>query len=439
LTRSLVILDRLPYPPIGGQQLRYRQAIEALRTLGPVTLLSLEAGAREAGPPPGCPPLVRLDPKPPHTFLYRWAKLLGPHGKKRLRARLTATWLRDLHRRVDAVIVAAAPDLVVVENPELVAFLPPLGTLGRPVVYDAHNVEKFLWRDLVALRHGLGDRPPREAFKGRILAGEAAVVAAADQVWVCSEEDARLLREAYPGSDAAVRVVPNAVDTAAFADIAAARGTAGTTSPTPRLLFTGNFGYAPNLEAGLALVRDLLPAVRVHRPEIGLVLCGRAPPESLAAAAGRAGGVEITGAVPDVRPWLAGAELFVVPLRHGGGTRLKILEALAAGLPVVSTLKGAEGLSLQDGCHFRLADTLEEMVAAVLWCLENRHAALEMARRGCQRVQELYSWDANAARVRDAVLVLPAATGGPAAPAPARPASCFAHGDAGDRARPAGG
>lgn len=426
MTRSLVILDRLPYPPIGGQQLRYRQTIEALQALGPVTILSLAAQGGEAPLPGGCPPVARIDPKPPRTLLYRGATLLGPHLKKAVRARLAAGWLRELHGRVEAAIAAAAPDLVVVENPELVESLPPPPWPGRALVYDAHNIEKLLWRDLVALRHGLGDRPPPAGFRERILGGEATIVAAADQIWVCSEEDARLLREAYPEAAAEARVVPNAIDTSAFAEIAQARPLVRPPGHAPRILFTGNLGNAPNLEAGLALVRDVLPAVRVHRPEVELVLCGREPPMALRAAAERAGGTLVTGEVPDVRPWFAACDLLVVPLRHGGGTRLKILEALAAGMPVVSTRKGAEGLALRDERHLRLADSIEAMVASVLWCLENRQAALEMARRGRERVLERYSWPANAARVREAVAALQAR----ARPATARPASCLAPSDA---------
>jgi glycosyltransferase involved in cell wall biosynthesis len=114
----------------------------------------------------------------------------------------------------------------------------------------------------------------------------------------------------------------------------------------------------------------------------------------------------VTGAVPDVGPWLAACDAVAVPLRHGGGTRIKILEALAAGCPVVSTRKGAEGLELEDHRHLRLADGADAMAAALLWCLAEPAAAGAMARRGGERVEKLYSWAANAARVRSAVAAL---------------------------------
>jgi glycosyltransferase involved in cell wall biosynthesis len=405
VTRSLVVIDQPPYPPLGGQQLRYRQAIEALAALGPVTLLSLWTG-EDAAPAAAGLSMVRVDPRTPRTRAYRWARYLGPRGKKTARAILTRWWLQTLRARVAALIDEAAPDVIVIENPELMNFLPPLAQPGRAIVYDAHNVEKVLWPDLVALRKGLGDKPPPARFRERILVGEAALVASADQVWVCSDADARLLGKVYPTARPTVHVVPNTVDTVAFDAIAQQRLAAGIPPRAPTLLFTGNFAYAPNVEAGLALILDLLPRIRASRPDVRLVLCGRQPPPGLAAAAARAGGTIVTGEVPDVRPWFAEAELFVVPLRHGGGTRLKILEAMAAGCPVVSTYKGAEGLDLQHGQHLRLADGMEAIAATVLECLQNQQAAIDMAMRGRERVIQLYSWQANNTRVRAAVTAL---------------------------------
>jgi glycosyltransferase involved in cell wall biosynthesis len=108
-----------------------------------------------------------------------------------------------------------------------------------------------------------------------------------------------------------------------------------------------------------------------------------------------------------MRPWLADADLFVTPLRHGGGTRLKILEALAAECPVVSSRKGAEGLDLQHERHLLLADDHEAFVAAVLAALANPGSAAAMARCGREHVIRHYSWDVSRARIKDAVSALP--------------------------------
>lgn len=400
--RSLVILDRLPYPPIGGQQLRYRQAIEALRGLGPVTLLLLARAAPEPAPD-AAPPWVRFEPEVSHGWLYRAGRWLGPRGKKAWRARLRARHLQGLRVQIAALLERTGPDLVLVENPELVACLPPLAAPGRRVVYDAHNVERILWGELAALRGRLGAGSGNAAFAQRILAGEAALVVAADQIWACSEEDAARFPAVYPGPLPEIWVVPNAVDTEAFAAVAQARAAGRPGGAPPVVLFTGNFGYAPNLEAARILLHEVRPRLLPEVPDLELVLCGRGPPPELRAMAAAEPSILVTGEVADARPWFARADVVAVPLRTGSGTRLKILEAMAAGCPVVSTRKGAEGLRLEPERHLLLADTPDELAAAVLRCLREPEAAGAMAARGREQVERLYSWRANAARVREAL------------------------------------
>jgi glycosyltransferase involved in cell wall biosynthesis len=411
MVTSVVVLDRLPYPPLGGQQLRYRQAIEALRRLGPVMLLLLSRDAPVGEAAAGQPHAVHLDPEVPHGRLYRWARLLGPRGKKAWRARLRDHYRERLRASIAALLERTQPDLVVVENPELMACLPPLAAAGRRVVYDAHNVERLLWGELVPLRARLGAGSFNPGFRERILGGEAALVASADQIWACSEEDARLFPVAYPGRLPEIRVVPNAVDTEAFAIVAAERA-GSVDGRAPVLLFTGNFGYAPNVEAARILLHELRPRLLASEPRLRIVLCGRQPPEELLTAAAADPTLTVTGEVPDARPWFARADAFVVPLRAGSGTRLKILEALAAACPVVSTPKGAEGLELAHGEHLLLAESEAELADAVRWCLRHREEALAMARRGRALVERLYSWHANAARVCEAVTSVPAASQG---------------------------
>lgn len=226
MTRSLVILDRLPYPPMGGQQLRYRQSIEALLALGRVTLLLL--GGRNAGGVPADLELVTAEPATDRSSAHRWAAVLGRCGKKAVRAQLQARHQARLRRHIGAVLERSAPELVLVANAELAGYLPPLAAPGRAVVYDAHNVEQHLRRDLAPLRAKLGDAPDSPRFSERILTGEAALAAAVDEVWVCSDDDAHRFGCAYPRSRARIRVVPNTVDTLSLGRIAQTR-----TAPRP--------------------------------------------------------------------------------------------------------------------------------------------------------------------------------------------------------------
>jgi glycosyltransferase involved in cell wall biosynthesis len=150
------------------------------------------------------------------------------------------------------------------------------------------------------------------------------------------------------------------------------------------------------------LLERVMPAVRSAEPSAGLVLVGRQPPEWLRRAAAECPGVELHADVPDVRPFLAGAGLLAVPLRVGGGSRLKILEALASGLPVVSTRVGAEGLELEAGRHLTVVESIDGMAAALVEAVRSPGRMREQAEAGRAAVVRRYDWDLLAERL-DAV------------------------------------
>mgnify|MGYP001165601755 CR=1 FL=1 len=131
-----------------------------------------------------------------------------------------------------------------------------------------------------------------------------------------------------------------------------------------------------------------------RRPGTRLAVVGRNPPPRLQALGGQSTGVTVTGSVEDVRPWLHGSKAAVVPLRAGSGTRLKIYEAMAAGLPVISTTVGAEGLDVADGENIRLADTAEAFAAACLEILESPQEAERLSRQALRHVTERCGWEA---------------------------------------------
>ena len=415
--RSCIVLDRIPDPPVGGQALRYRQALDALGALGEVRLLCLSRRPEHSRHYA----VKWLRPEPADSPWRHAAALLGPAVKRRFRDARRSRHLDRLRFDTGDAIAAMGCDLVLVASAELATYLPPPQTLAVPVIYDAHNVEKVLWGDLGALRASLLGPAAKTRFRDRILTGEAALMGGAQQVWACSNADADLLRATYPESSAEIRVVPNAIDTSRFADL---RRTVPTHAGPPILLLTGDFGYLPNLEAGLMLIGEILPLVRRAAPGCRLVLCGRHPPPAMRAAAAGDPAIIITGEVADVRPWLATCDVVVVPLRHGGGTRIKILEALAAGCPVVSTVKGAEGLEVDPDHHLLLADTAAAMAEAIVRCLREPVAAAAMGVRGQVLVEARYSWRANREVVHAAVGALLAAprqiaSATPTAPVPA--------------------
>lgn len=392
--RSLVITGEVPFPAVGGAALRTRQTIEALRRLGPVTLVEVADGTG-ATAVDGIT-AHRLDRRTPERGMHRLTRLLPRSARNGARERLRQRHEAGIGSRIAGIAVDGRIDLVVVEGCALAPFLPPRARLRGRLVYDAHNIEAPLWRDVLAIRAREGVSPPSARRAQAVIEGERRLVAEADQVWACSDADAELLRRTYAVAPPCI-IVPNGIDVAGFLARPSAAG--------PIVLYTANFEYAPNIEAARRLADAIFPRIRSEQASTRLVLCGRRPPPSVLAYGNRPG-ITVTGEVADVRPWLAEAAVALVPLRHGGGTRLKILEAFAAGTPVVSTAKGAEGLAVEDGEHLLLAETDAALAEASLRLIADPALGRRLAATARTLIEAEYSWDANAARIRLAVETL---------------------------------
>jgi glycosyltransferase involved in cell wall biosynthesis len=152
--------------------------------------------------------------------------------------------------------------------------------------------------------------------------------------------------------------------------------------------------WAPNIDGIDWFQREVLPLILRREPDCSIAIVGRTPPPAIRELEARYPGVQVTGTVPDVRPWLWGSKVSIVPLRVGGGTRLKIFEAMAAGAPVVSTTIGAEGLGVRDGDTIRLADSPEDFAAACIALLDDAAERERLRDRALQMVTEQYSWEA---------------------------------------------
>jgi glycosyltransferase involved in cell wall biosynthesis len=197
-----------------------------------------------------------------------------------------------------------------------------------------------------------------------------------------SEDDRLRLESIAPGIRATS--IPTGVDTKYFA-------------PTPnrerpgRLVFSGSMDWHPNEDAVLYFADAILPRIRAEVPDAALTVVGRNPTARLREVAERAG-IHVTGTVDDVRPSIDEAAVYVVPLRAGGGTRLKIFEALAMAKPVVSTTVGAEGLALESGRHFVAADDPETFAGAVVSLLRDPARRRALGTAGRDLVETYYSW-----------------------------------------------
>ena len=247
-----------------------------------------------------------------------------------------------------------------------------------PVVQHHHKLDTVLYD---SLRENEGPRRHFDLWKLRRLEAESA--RRYRHHVLCSTQDAEILRQRHGALDCAV--VPSGFDPDTFrpSDPPLAR-------EPDRLVFLGSMDYGPNVDGVLFFAREILPLVRARRPAVCFEIVGGNPPAEVRALAG--GGVHVTGRVPLVQPYLERAGALVVPLRIGGGTRLKIVEALALGTPVVATSVGAEGLGLVSGEHLDLADSAADFANAVVRLIEDRSRASNLARAGRAFVHERYRW-----------------------------------------------
>ena len=251
-----------------------------------------------------------------------------------------------------------------------------------PVVFFAHNVEHIIWKRLSQIDNSIWRRTLLQLEWRKMRRCEARTCAQSTLTLAVSEVDRNLLASTAPG--ASLRAVPTGVDTAYFTP-------SRKRESAVHLVFTGSMDWHPNEDAILHFADSILPRIRREIPDVSLTVVGRNPTPRLLARAAEIG-IQFTGTVDDVRPYIAKAALYVVPLRIGGGTRLKIFEALAMGKAVVSTTVGAEGLPVVPGEHIIQADDPDDFAGAVVSLLKDpaRRRALGLA--GRRLVETRYSW-----------------------------------------------
>jgi len=277
-----------------------------------------------------------------------------------------------------AELMSRSFDLILIEHSFMARFLPFLRQ-DVPKVLDMHNVHTLMaWRRAQEKSGSEKDDAVKEFERAQFF--ERTVCSACQLCLCCSDQDAEAARHFLNIEHS--RVIPNGVDTAMM--------TAGKAQVTPGyLLFTGMMNYEPNLEAVRYFVKEILPLIRAEVPYATFHIAGANPsPEVVALAAE---GVYIHASVPDMRPYFHQACVVVAPLLHGGGTRLKILDAAACGKPIVSTSVGAEGLNFANGRDLLLADSAPGFAQTVIGLLTNPDRQTELS-RWARRAAEAYDW-----------------------------------------------
>jgi glycosyltransferase involved in cell wall biosynthesis len=313
-------------------------------------------------------------------------------GSARLAVTLARSWLSPLPldllrwrvgplaRAVEHLLATRAFDLCLADVLFAVPNLPR--RLDVPLALLAHNVEHVIWRRLAETERSRWRRAVLDVEWRKVRAYELHACRRADVTLTVSDVDRAVLAAAAPG--AVVRSIPTGVDTAYFTPN-------GDHEAPGRVVFAGSMDWYPNEDAALHFMHAILPLVRREVAEASFQIVGRNPSRTLRAAAARAG-VEVTGTVPDIRPYLGSAAVCVVPLRVGSGTRLKIFEALAMGKAVVSTRVGAEGLPVVDGVHYVAAESPAEFAATVAALLRDPARRGTLGEAGRRLVEERYSW-----------------------------------------------
>lgn len=322
---------------------------------------------------------VRPAPVPARTKWAEAARLLGAA----LRAEPYVMYRRhawaESARVWEAELKAALPDVLYLDHLDALLYRAAAGTV--PAVIDLHNVYSLLARRTADEQTGPLKRTFLQGEARRLDRVERRAARECDALCAVSDAEARHFRSL---GAAAVYTVPNGVDCAALADLPTGR------SGPPVVMFLGTMSWGPNAAAARFLAREVLPALRAKVPGATLAVVGRDPPPDLLALNGTPG-VEVTGSVPDVKPYLLRASALAVPLDAGGGTRLKILEAFAAGLPVISTAVGAEGIAAEPGAHFVLAER-SGFADATAALLADASGSARMAAQARELARAVYDW-----------------------------------------------
>ncbi|MET0396653.1 MAG: glycosyltransferase [Longimicrobiaceae bacterium] len=385
--RLLFLCHKLPYPATSGARLRSFNVLRILARHFDVTALffyrsvehadenAVRDALRELGrfaeveafPTPQDHSRARMGADHLLSLVSQTVYTRRVYGSRPFRARL-AELLRT--RRFD---------LVHVDSLDLVGYLPLLSSL--PVVCTHHNVESALLE-----RRARSERSP---LLRRYIAMQAGLLREEERRWcprvalnvVVSEADHDGLREIAPGGR--YFVVPNGVDTSVF------RPAPG---PQEGIVFVGPYSWYPNRDAMEYFAAEILPLVRARRPDVPVRWVGRASDEVRRSFRDRYG-VELTGYVDEIQPYVQSAACYVVPLRVGGGTRLKIVDAWAMGKAMVSTSIGCEGLEARDGENILVRDTPEDFAAAVESVLADAELRRRLEEGARETAERVYDWD----------------------------------------------
>lgn len=386
--KILILPPQRPYPTHQGTTIRNFHLVAELAKRHRVSVLTFLEPDQPAnhGPLTDLCELIETVPVEPRSTLTRLRQLLTtrrPDMSWRL-------WSPRFNQRLIALLKEASFDVVQIEGIEMAPYLPTIRKFAPSarIIYDDHNAE---W--LLQYRNFTTDvkNPARWIAAAysfiqtqRLKKYERWVCRQADGVVAVSEADQAAIQQL--DSTLKITLVPNGVDPAEY-------------NAPPKeivpvdLVFTGKMDYRPNIDAMLWFAQEVLPKIQARRPHTTLAIVGQRPHARLDPIKSNPA-VTITGYVEDVRPYIAGAQVYIAPFRIGGGTRLKLLEAMAMRKAIVATTVGAEGFPIKSGQEAVLVDDPAGMAQAILQLLEQPKTRYNMGEAAYRFVTATYSWEA---------------------------------------------
>jgi glycosyltransferase involved in cell wall biosynthesis len=386
--RILVIDEEFPFPLNSGKRIRTVNLLKNLEDRHEI--LFLHRGGQDYDP--GRVGIHKMRfistgeevPNPKGLSLYTrlLANLFSEHPFS-----VTKHRTKSFGEHVRRLVRKEKIDLIQCEWSPLASNLEGFGIgAGIPVLLIAHNVENLIWK---RVWENAENPFSRLFFKKQYEKFERFEQTVSKQFPSCvavSREDAAILKRDLGFGD--VNVVENGVDI----DYFSRNAFTPRRRDFPTVVFSGAMDWRPNVDASVYFIREVLPLLRQVEKDVRFVVAGRNPAPSIRSSAAGIHGIEITGTVEDIRPYLVCADVVVVPLRIGGGSRLKILEAMSVEMPVVSTTIGAEGLEVTDRVDISIADTPRQMADSILRLIRNPEDGRKLGRNGRTLAEKKYSW-----------------------------------------------
>ena len=401
----LFLTPSLPHPPTQGAAIRNWGIISSLSRNHRISLLTFahqpDIISKELS---NCCSTIEVAKTPVRNMLKRMSTMLLSY-KPDMSERLSST---EFSMKLYHLLENHTLDAIHIEGLEMTPYLRPISDYysnktNRPmIIYDAHNAEtviqsRAISTDILEPKHWLTAFYSMIQLR-RIKKLELEACSRSDAVICVSDEDSISLNNIFPGLNPVV--LPNGIFLSDYPELIQRAKI-----DPPVLIFSGKMDYRPNIDAVVWFAKKVFPSIKQLHDEAKFLIVGKAPTRRVLKLA-KQPGITITGAVDDIRPYIAAATVCVVPLRMGGGTRFKILEAMALSRPIVSTTIGAEGFPVTNGKEIIIADCPEDQIRAINSLLCQKHTRVQLGKAGRTFVSNKYQWKTIVSSMKDVYSLL---------------------------------